>query len=187
MKMLRRVIMAEGLNSRNAEVGGAARVTVAKSAGRSNPPRDAPSALLEVENIKHDFCLAIHQHNVAPDHQAFTIARRGRQAALEFDRNRISASFQAWRKRAANYELTLQAGWQTIPLRKTGRKVTVVFTVPDANLIPIVAGKAIAATVVSVVVVFPFVFIVPVPAVPVLSMAIRQDRTSRNKENCDRN
>ena len=77
--------------------------------------------LLEVKDIHDDFRVAIPQHDVASNGDAFAIGRRRGKAALEFDGNHDHAAFQARRKRAAKHKLPLQSGRQTISFGEARR------------------------------------------------------------------
>ena len=79
------------------------------------------TTLLEVKDIHDDFRVAIPQHDVASNGDAFAIGRRRGEPALKFDGNKDNAAFQARRKRAAKHELPLQSRWQTISFGEARR------------------------------------------------------------------
>src|SRR3977135_4247683 len=133
-------------------------------AGRIYP--NAKKTLLEVENIHDDFRVAIPQHNVASNRDAFAIGRRRGKPALKFDGNKDNAAFQARRKHAAKHKLPLKPRRQAISLGETRREVSIVFGVPTAKFVAVMFGKPVPATIVIVVVVS-----VSIP-VPPMSVAV---------------
>ena len=133
-------------------------------AGRIRP--NAKKTLLEVKDIYDDFRVAIPQHNVASNRDAFAIGRRRGEPALKFDGNKDNAAFQAWRKRAAKHKLPLKPRRQAISLGQTRREVSIVFGVPTPKFVAVMFGKPVPATIVIVVVVS-----VSIP-VPPMSVAV---------------
>src|SRR6266436_1089065 len=122
--------------------------------------------LLEVKDIHDDFRVAIPQHDVAANGDAFAIGRRRGKPALKFDGNKDNAAFQAWRKHAAKHKLPLKPRRQAVSLGETRREVSIVFGVPTPKFVAVMFGKPVPATIVIVVVVS-----VSIP-VPPMSVAV---------------
>src|SRR5467141_1677299 len=120
--------------------------------------------LLEVKDIHDDFRVAIPQHDVPSNGDAFAIGRRRGKSALKFDGNKDNAAFQARRKRAAKHKLPLKPRRQAISLGETRREVSIVFGVPTPKFVAVMFGKSVAATIVIVVVVS---MSIPVPPMSV--------------------
>jgi hypothetical protein len=122
--------------------------------------------LLEVKDVHDDFRVAIPQHDVPSDRDAFAIGRRRGKPAVQVDGNKDNAAFQAWRKRAAKHKLPLKPRRQAVPLGQARREVSIVFGVPTPKFVAVMFGKPVAATIVIVVVVS-----VSIP-VPPMSVAV---------------
>jgi hypothetical protein len=136
--------------------------------GRADSTRPTgKSALLEVEDIQDDSCVAIPQHDVPSDDHAFAIGRRRGKPTLQFDRNHVYPAFQARRKRAADHKLPLQSGRQAISPGETRREVFVMFSVPTANFVAVMVRESVAATIVIVVVLSVSVLVSPMSVVVV--------------------
>ena len=124
------------------------------------------TTLLEVKDVHDDFRVAIPQHDVPSNGDAFAIGRRRGEPALKFDGNKDNAAFQAWRKRAAKNKLPLKPRRQAVSLGQTRREMSIVFGIPTAKFVAVMFGKPVAATIVIVVVVS-----VSIP-VPPMSVAV---------------
>src|SRR5882762_7680880 len=98
--------------------------------------------LLEVKDIHDDFRVAIPQHDVPSNGDAFAIGRRRGKPAVQVDGNKDNAAFQA------------------------RRKVSIVFGVPTPKFVAVMFGKPVPATIVIIVVVS-----VSIP-VPPMSVAV---------------
>jgi len=124
------------------------------------------TTLLEVKDVHDDFRVAIPQHDVPSNGDAFTIGRRRGEPALKFDGNKDNAAFQARRKRAAKHKMPLKPRRQAVSLGQTRREVSIVFRIPTPKFVAVMFGKPVAATIVIVVVVS-----VSIP-VPPMSVAV---------------
>lgn len=91
--------------------------------------------------------------------------------AVEIDGNDHDASFQAGRELAANHQLPLQTRGQAISFGQARRKVPVVCGIPAAHFVAIMAGEAVAATVVIVVAMISSL-IPPMPVVVLVAVLI---------------
>jgi hypothetical protein len=132
--------------------------------GGSDPPQCKIKTLLEVKDIHDDFRVAIPQHDVPANGDAFAIGRRRGKPAVQVDGNKDNAAFQAWRKHAAKHKLPLKSRRQAVSLGQTRREVSIVFGVPTSKFVAVMFGKPVAATIVIVVVVF---VSIPVPPMSV--------------------
>jgi Flp pilus assembly protein TadB len=138
-----------------------------------------------VKDIHDDFRVAISQHDVASNGDAFAIGRRRGKPALKFDGNKDNAAFQAWRKRAAKHKLSLKPRRQAVSLGETRREVSIVIGVPTPKFVAVMFGKPVAATIVIIVVVSvsapvpPMSVVVVLAAVLVMLVLICKNRASR--------
>ncbi len=124
------------------------------------------TTLLEVKDVHDDFRVAIPQHDVASNGDAFAIGRRRGKPAVQVDGNKDNAAFQAWRKHAAKHKLPLKPRRQAISLGEARREVSIVIGVPTPKFASVMFGKPVPATIVIVVVVS-----VSIP-VPPMSVAV---------------
>jgi hypothetical protein len=108
---------------------------------------------------------AIEQNNVAPDHDMFAIRRRRRQTPLEVARANHNFRSQPRRQSPADDELALQAGWQAVPLRQSGRQVIMVLAVPAPHLIAVVVGIGVTVVISIVPASMPVAVIVVIVAI----------------------
>jgi hypothetical protein len=122
-----------------------------------------------VEDIQDDFGVAIPQHDVPTNGDAFAIGRRRGKAALQLDGNDVNLPLHVPRELGADHKPPLLPGGQPIFLSKTGREVPVIYGVPVANLTTIMVGKAVAATIVIIVVVSMSILVPPMSVVVVLA------------------
>ena len=126
----------------------------------------AKEGLLEVENVQDDIRIAIPQHDVPSNRDAFAVRRRRGKPTLKFDGNKDNAAFQARRKRAAKHKLPLKPRRQAVSLGQARREVSIVFGVPTPKFVAVMFGKPVPATIVIIVVVS-----VSIP-VPPMSVAV---------------
>jgi hypothetical protein len=124
--------------------------------------------LLEVENVQDDFRIAIPQHDVPSNGDAFAIRRWRGKAALQFDRNDDHTAFQARRKRTAKHKLSLQSGRKAVFPGETRREVSVIFTVPTPKFASVMFREPVPTAILIVVVVF---VSIPVPPMPIVVIA----------------
>jgi hypothetical protein len=122
--------------------------------------------LLEVKDVHDDFRVAIPQHDVPSDGDAFAIGWWRGKPAVQVDGNKDNAAFQAWRKHAAKHKLSLKPRRQAISLGEARREVSIIIGVPTPKFVAVMFGKPVAATIVIVVVVS-----VSIP-VPPMSVAV---------------
>src|SRR5882762_4136551 len=115
------------------------------------------TTLLEVKDVHDDFRVAISQHVVASNGDAFAIGRRRGKPALKFDGNKDNAALQAWRKRAAKHKLPLKPRRQAVSLGETRREVSIVFGVPTPKFVAVMFGKPVAAIVAAILAVLFFI------------------------------
>src|SRR6267154_4076103 len=134
-------------------------------AGRIRPMQK--TTLLEVKDVHDDFRVAIPQHDVPSNGDAFAIGRRRGEPALKFDGNKDNAAFQAWRKHAAKHKLPLKPRRQAISLGQARREVSIVFGVPTPKFVAVMFGKPVPTAIIIVVVVS--VSIPPMPVVVILA------------------
>ncbi len=129
--------------------------------------------LLEVKDIHDDFRVAIPQHNVASNGDAFAIGRRRGKPALKFDGNKDNAAFQAWRKRAAKHKLPLKPRRQAVSLGEARREVSIVIGVPTPKFASVMFGKPVPTAIIIVVVVSVSIPIPPPRSLPCLSLSAK--------------
>jgi hypothetical protein len=129
-----------------------------------------------VENIQDDFRIAVHQHDVSSNYDAFAIGRWRGKSALQFDGNDIHPLFQTGGQPAVNHELSLQAGGQAIPFGETAWEVSVIFAVPHANFVAVMLRESVASAVVIIVTVL---MLVPVMSI---AMTLRKNCVSRKSQ-----
>ena len=123
---------------------------------------------------------AIVEDKVAADKNVDVARRRRRKHDFQFVGAGLHSAAQAGRKRAADYELTLQARRQAIALGEAWWKMSVVSVVPAADVaiaigiasVVVAVMVTVAMTVVAVVVVMVLPAIVIVAIVFVMAVAI---------------
>src|SRR5258705_13541563 len=93
------------------------------------------TTLLEVKDIHDDFRVAIPQHDVASNGDAFAIGRRRGKPAVQADGNKDNAAFQAWREHAAKHKLSLKPRRQAISLGQGRREASIDFRVPTPKFV----------------------------------------------------
>ncbi len=125
--------------------------------------------LLEVENVQDDFRIAIPQHDVPSNRDAFAIGRRRGKSALKFDGNKDNAAFQARRKRAAKHKLPLKPRRQAISLGEARREVSIVIGVPTPKFASVMFREPVPTAIIIVVVVSVSIPIPPMPVVVILA------------------
>src|SRR6266446_6183671 len=128
--------------------------------------------LLEVKDVHDDFRVAIPQHDVPSNGDAFAIGRRRGKPAVQVDGNKDNAAFQAWRKHAAKHKLSLKPRRQAISLGQTRREVSIVFGVPTPKFVAVMFGKPVPATIVIVVVVSVSIPVPPMSVAVILAVLI---------------
>jgi hypothetical protein len=122
-----------------------------------------------MEDIQDDFRVAIPQHDVPSDDDAFAIGRWRGKPALQFDGNDVNLSLQVRRELGTNHKPPLLSGGQPIFLGETRREAPVIFAVPAPKFVAVMAGESVAATILIVVIVS---MSIPVPPMPVVAVLV---------------
>ena len=132
---------------------------------------------------------AIVENEVAADKNVDVVRGRRRKHDLQFLGAGLHSVTQAGRKRAADYELALQARRQAIALGEAWWKMFVVSVVPAADVavavgiafvVPsVVVSVAMAVVAVVIVMVVPTIVIVAIVFVVAVAIALRDGNRSR--------
>jgi cbb3-type cytochrome oxidase subunit 3 len=124
-----------------------------------------------VEDVGYLEIGPIVEDQVASDDYVDVVRGRRGKHDFELARTGLHSAAQAGRKSAADDELTLQAGRQTIAFRQSRRKVVVVSAVPAAD-VAIAVGVTLVAVSLIVTVAMAVIAVVTVVAAIVIVIAI---------------
>ena len=141
----------------------------------------------EMEDVGDLEVRAIVEDEVAANKNVDVTRRRRRKHDFQLVGAGLHSAAQARRKRATDYELTLQARRQAIALGEAGWKMSVVSVVPTADVtvaigiafVVVAVMVTVAMTMVVVVVVVPAIVIVAIVFVVAVAIALRDGNRSR--------
>ena len=101
--------------------------------------------------INDDVRAAISEHDVRANDHPIAIGRRRWQPAIQIHRHRIHVALHFRCEGSLNDELPFETRRQAVFLRQSRRKMPVVGSIPAANFVAVVFGKAVTAAIVVIV------------------------------------
>ena len=138
----------------------------------------------EVEDVGDLEVRAIVEDEVTADKNVDVVRGRRRKHDLQFVGAGLHSGAQTGRKRAADYELALQAWRQAIVLGEAWWKMSVVSVVPAADVAVaigiafVVSSVVVCVAMVAVVMVVPAIVIVAIVFVVAVAIALRDGNRS---------